>query len=185
MKVKHITLRQYVEGVDRKEVDFILQYGQIEPLDLYKIGDLVNRSFGFVKDIQDIMNYSSGLTWERYINFLTSKLGIDQMAIYNESIYKLQASRLYLKNEVDGINEIERIGLSHSATAEEEAADLTRFEKYRSFPQFDKLMTLWPQYNLDEVRALDYLICFTKLKWEADKAEYEKDYNRILKLKKP
>ena len=97
MKVKHITLRQYVEGVDRKEVDFILQYGQIEPLDLYKIGDLVNRSFGFVKDIQDIMNYSSGLTWERYINFLTSKLGIDQMAIYNESIYKLQASRLYLK----------------------------------------------------------------------------------------
>ena len=147
-----------------------------EPLDLFKLGDLTDCQFGFVKDMQDLLNYE-GLTWEKFFEEISNYKKITQRRIALMPLFDLHRARLYLKKEVEKINEIESNGLGHSPSSEEESAGINIFEKYRAFLQFDKL-TGGDITKIDEIRKLPYSLCFAKLMLEADKAEFESNLIR-------
>lgn len=147
-----------------------------EPLDLFKLGDLTDCQFGFVKDVQDLLNYE-GLTWEKFFEEISNYKKITQRRIALMPLFDLHRARLYLKKEVEKINEIESNGLGHNPSAEEESAGINIFEKYRAFLQFDKL-TGGDITKIDEIRKLPYSLCFAKLMLEADKAEFESNLIR-------
>jgi hypothetical protein len=173
IQIPNIKFKEYVSLADRSQYDYYLRYGEFEAINHYEHTELLESSFGVVKDVQEILNYS-GLTWESLNELLSVNIG-------NEPLFNLQQQRVWFKEQTEQINELES-SLGHKPSAAEEAAGLDRFNKYRSFPQLDKLMTWW-HMSKEEVRALDYSFCFTKLKYEADKREFEEDINRILKRK--
>ena len=175
IKAPNIDFKLYDSLTDRSQYDYYLRYGEFKPANHYEHTELLNSSFGVVKDVQEILNYA-GLNWEALNELISVNIG-------DEPVFNLQQQRTWFKDQVEQINKLEANGLGHKASAEEEAAGLDRFEKYRSFPQLDKLMTWWPQYTKDQIRELDYTFCFTKLKYEADKREFEEDVNRLQRLK--
>ncbi|MEX0598007.1 MAG: hypothetical protein WD512_16075, partial [Candidatus Paceibacterota bacterium] len=54
IELEKITLREYSELENKEEYDFAMKYAFIfkEPIDEYKIGDVMELSFGLVKDFQ-------------------------------------------------------------------------------------------------------------------------------------
>ena len=181
-KVLNISFVEYANLTDRSEYDFILRYAKLEPADHLKIGSFDENTFGFVKDIQDLMN-TTGLNWETFFDEMNKRTGIDLQTLAKKPLFDLQSQRLFIKQQVDMINTLESTQLGHTASPDEEQAGLDVFKKYRAFCQFDKLMTLWPQYKLDEVRALPYSLCFTKLMYESDKMEFEKALHKLRSMR--
>lgn len=179
MKVINISFKEYVELQDRGQYDFYLRYGNIEPVDYFEIGDYINETFGFVKDMQDYLN-STGLTWEAFIKEMAKKTGKTPEEVAKEPLFFLQQARLHAKAQIEFINEIENKAMSYAPSAAEESADLSVFEKYRAFIQLDKLAG-GDVTKIEHIKALPYLVCFTKLSLEADSAEYQR---RLSKFKK-
>lgn len=175
--LNNISFLEYFELKDKKEYNFALQFGIFEPLDLFKFGDFVDKSFGFVKDFQEIMNYE-GLTWERFFIEIEKETKIDKKELVKYSLIDLHRCRLFIKKEIEKINEIELNALGHKSTSEEESADLESFAKYRSFLQFDALAG-GDITKIDLVRLQPYSVCLAKLMLDADKKEYEERLMRI------
>lgn len=176
MQVPHITLKQYINGQNVDQVNYVLRYGNIRPEDLFKIGDIMKRPFGLVKDCQSM--FQVGSTWERYINFLIDEFKINSKVIQNESIYKLHSSRLWLREQIIKINELESNNLGHTSEGDEHSAGIEVFSKYGPFLQFDSLAG-GDVTKIEEVKKVPYEICFTKLLLNKDSNEYEKALNRI------
>ncbi len=177
MKVENITFVKYAELKDKSEYDYYLRYGTIKANDYFKLGDFTNQNFGFVKDMQDYLN-NSGLTWQTFIEEISKKTKKTAKQIARTPLFFLQQARLYAKEQIEGINNIEVLALSYTATIEEESAGIDMFEKYRAFLQFDTL-TGGDLTKLEQIKALPYTTCFTKLALEADRAIYETKINNI------
>jgi len=71
IELKRINVRQYVELEDKSEYDFAMKYAFIftEPTDEYKVGDVMELSFGFIKDFQYEME--KGLTYDKLFQFIS------------------------------------------------------------------------------------------------------------------
>ena len=177
MKVLNITFIQYTNLKNRSQYDYYLRYGNIKPVDYFKLGDFTIQNFGFVKDMQDYLNYS-GLTWQSFIEEMAIKTKKSIKTIARTPLFFLQQARLFVKEEIEKINKIENIGLSHTPSMEEELANINVFEKYRAFLQYDQL-TGGDINKIEDIKKLPYTTCFTKLSLEADKSNFERELNRI------
>lgn len=175
--LNNISFLEYFELRNKKEYDFALRFGNFEPLDLFKFGDFVDKSFGFVKDFQEILNYE-GLTWERFFEEIEKETKLDKKQIAKYPLFELHRCKLYIKNEIEKINTIELNALGHKATNEEESAGLETFAKYRSFLQFDTLAG-GDITKIDVVRLVPYSVCLAKLMLDADRKEYEETLFKI------
>jgi hypothetical protein len=183
VKVLNISFQKYYNLKDRTDYNYYLRYAEIEPKDIFKLGDFMELSFGFIKDMQELYNQDGFITWNEIFKQL-SKLTVESDAeISNRSLFELQAFRLYLYRELDTINEIEQKHLGHTPSAEEQQAGLDRFGKFKSFIQFDKLAG-GNILNIDKVREIPYSICFTKLYLDSEVADYEKMLINIRSRKK-
>jgi len=178
MKIKHITVNQYISGNNCKEVDYVLRYGELEPLDLFNIGSLLKQPFGVVKDAQHLFN-KSGATFDNYINFMYDVFDVDLKRIGNESVYKLHQSRLYLLDQVNIINKLESDSLGHSPSVEEESAGIERFHKYEHYPQFRNLAGGGDYDKIEAIKKWPYEFCFMELKYSADIKDFENELFRI------
>lgn len=178
IKTKIVTLKDYLSGKYRKEVDFNLRYIDNTTLDLFGIGDITDCKFGFVKDAQHLVN-TKGLSWSDYIEFLMSNMNVKESAIYNSNIYQLHQSRLFLKQSIDEINKLESESLGHQRTAEEERADPDNvFQKYGSTLQLDALTSGdWSKF--DFYKNSPYLFCFMKLMLAKDNYDFQQRLNII------
>lgn len=179
MKLDNITFVDYVNLKDRSEYDYALRYGIYESKDLFLIGEMVDCPFGFVKDMQDILNYE-GLTWEKLIDEISTYKKINKADVANRPLFDLHKFRLYLKEQVEKINEIEQIS-GHAPEPDEESAGIEVFAKYRAFLQYDKLSN-GDITKIEEIKKLPYSICFAKLMLDADKADYEE---KLFKIRRP
>jgi len=177
MEIKHVKLRDYLTGADRDKVDFVLQYGDFKPVDLFKIGDILDATFGFVKGAQEAINYGT-MTWEKYISLLTDHRGLKESHIYAKSVYRLMGSQLWLKEAIETVNELESDNLGGTPKPDEIAAGVDRFNKFKTFPQFDSLAG-GDVLKYEQIEKLPYSICFTKLMLEAERAEYNEALTRI------
>lgn len=183
MKVKNISFRQYAELEDRGAYDYYLKYGFFDPEDIFKIGKFLDLSFGEVKDLQYYT--SSGLTWENFFKALSELIkGLEYKELADCSIFDLHKARLYFADQISLINSMESDYLGHQATPEERQAGIEMFSSYGAFIQFDKLAGGDP-LKYDEIKKLKYDLCFTKLKLEADRNEFNERYHEIIRNKKP
>lgn len=178
MRVVDSTLGEYVSGINREETDFVLRYGDFEPLDLFEIGDIFDQSFGFVKDAQEWLNYSEA-DWEKYVELLKEHNFTDDTKLAGLSVIKLRRSILYLVERIEVVNKIESENLGSSPSADEIRAGVDVFKKYRSFMQLDSLAKgkVW---EYDTVRRQEYGVCYTKLMLEADRSEFNE---KLLKIR--
>ena len=181
MQIKNISFRQYAELEDRAEYDYYLKYGFFDPEDVFNTGKFLDLSFGEVKDMQYYM--SSGLTWENFFKALSELKGLNYKELAERSIFDLHKARLYFAEQVSLINSMESDHLGHQATPEETQAGIEMFSSYGAFIQFDKLAGGDP-LKYGEIKKLKYDLCFTKLKLEADRNEFNERYHEIIKNKK-
>ena len=180
VKIKNISFRQYVALEDRTLYDFYLEYGKIEPRDIFKLGSFMDKTFGFVKDIQFYFVYDKkGFTWSAFFEEMAKETGLTMLELTDRSIFQLNACMLYIKDQIETINNIESDYLGHAPTPEQKAANIDRFNSYGPFLQFDALAG-GDLLKIDEIKKLPYSVCFTKLKLEADRAEFQNDYNKII-----
>lgn len=183
LAIKDISFKDYLvlNLEDLTLYSYYLEYGNIEAEDTLSIGSFFDRSFGFVKDMQYYC--SEGLTWEIFFNEVSKITDYDKKKLGEMSIFKLQKARLYCIDEVKKINKIEVDFLGHASSPEQEQADISRFGPYGAFIQFDKLAE-GNILKIEEIKKLKYEVCFTKLKLEADRADFMNDYNQIMSQKK-
>lgn len=182
LKVQDISFVEYYTLRDKSLYNYYLEYAKLPVLDLFKIGDIMDQSFGFVKDMQDYLNHT-GLTWEIFIDEISKLKDISKKQVVKNSLFRMQSARIWLREQIIMINDIESGALGYNASAEEQAAGIEVFSKYRAFLQFDNLSG-GDVTKIAAVRALPYSTCFAKLKLDADRNEYDQKLREILKRKK-
>lgn len=182
--VENIRYIDYVNLKNKDKYNYYLRYGMLEPFDFFELGDFMELEFGFVKDMQEILNYT-GLTWSVFITQMSGYLKKPMKQIAKEPLFYLQQQRLYIKDQIEKINKLESNNLGYTPTMDEERAGIEVFTKYKSFLQFDNL-TGGDLLKIEAIKKLPYSICFAKMKLDADKAEFNRDLERIqLSKKKP
>jgi hypothetical protein len=177
MKVKNIPFVEYVNLSIRAEYDYYLRYGKIKSKDVFSLGEFVDNSFGFVKDMQELLNYE-GLTWQNYFEAMSKKTGKSVEAIAKIGLFTLQQGRIYCREQIEFINKLESQNLSSPASVHEEQAGLDEFKMFRSFPQFDKLIKEWGM-SWEQVEAMPYSRAFAKLKYDKVLADYISNLQKI------
>jgi len=179
MKIKDITYREFYEKTaqEREDYLFALKYGKFEQIDLFGFGDFLEQTFGFVKDFQYALN-RKGLDFTSLLELLETYTDKTIKDLANMSIFDMHKTRLYIRDQVGIINNIERVALSHEPSAKEQAAGLDMFASYDSFLQYDKLAG-GDVCKVEKVKKLPYMLCFTKLKLEKDKSVYEMNLNKL------
>jgi len=182
MKVQHTTINNYIAGINKEEVDYVLRYGKLPPVDYFNIGALIKKPFGVVKDAQHLFN-KVGAKFDKYIELLYETFDIDIRKIGNESVYNIHSSRLWMKEEVDKINKLEADNLGYEPTYEEAAADIDRFNMYGNYPQFRNLAGTGDYDKIEQIKKWPYEFCFMEMKYNKDVNEYEKEVFRIRNLK--
>lgn len=181
MKIQNISFKEYVALPDRAEYDYYLKYGFLDPEDIFKIGKFLDLSFGEVKDIQ--YDCQNGVSWQNFFKATEDLKGLSFKELGNISVFDLHKARLYFAEELNLINSMESDYLGHAASPEERQAGIEMFSSYGAFIQFDKLAGGDP-LKYDAIKKLKYDLCFTKLKLEADRNEFNGKYHEIIKNKK-
>ena len=184
MRIPNISFKEYVSLPDRAEYDYYLKYGFFEPEDIFNIGKFLELTFGQVKDIQYDAIQAGGITWENLVKVLEDTKELNPEELADRSVFELHKFRLYLADEINLINSMESDYLGHAASPEERQAGIEMFSSYGAFIQFDKLAG-GDLLKLERVKELKYALCFTKLKLEADRSEFNDKYVEIIKNKKP
>lgn len=175
MEINNISFVKYHELTDRAEHDKYIKL--LKAKDILNIGEFVDLSFGFVKDMQEHFNHS-GITWSDFLDEMATLLGKSIKELATMSVYEINQQFLYCKEQVIIINNIEKIKLSHNPSADEKAANIERFSVYRGFMQLDKLAG-GDMLKIKLVRKLPYSLCLTKLALDADNVRFTKDLQNV------
>jgi len=178
LKVNNISFIDYINLPDRSEYDYYLRYGDIQPFDRLNLGEFMDRSFGFIKEMQDLLNVT-GLTWQTFFEQMESEVNRPKDELANIGLFHLQQTRLYCKEQIEFINKLERENLSSGTNAEEEMAGIEEFSIFRSFPQYDKIIKEWGM-KYEEVEKMPYSRAFVKLKYDKVYSEFS---NRLSKIR--
>ena len=177
MQVLNIPFYQYSSLKDRAQFDYYLRYGKIDAADVFKLGDFTDLSFGFVKDMQELLNFE-GLTWLSYFEMMGKHTGLTVDKIAKYGLFTLQQGRIYCRQQIEMINKLESQNLSSGVGADEEQAGIDRFQMFRAFPQFDKLIKEWGM-TWEQVEQMPYSRAFAKLKYDKEVAEYTEQLTKI------
>ena len=175
MKLRNITLAEYIVLEDTTEYDFAIKYAaEAQAKDVFGFGDMTLQTFGTVKDYQYLFSKSNSLT--KFVN----KYGAKKLR--GVSVFKFFAFFRYMVEQAERINKIESNLLSHTPSDNEMAAGLDRFNKFSSILQIDSLAN-GNLLDYERVRGLQYNDCLTKLALDKERNEYQKDYQSIMSRK--
>jgi len=149
---------------------------------LFNVGDILKKPFGFVKDLQSLFN-KQGADWDSYFQFLFSK-GLSDNSIYDQSIYLVHASRLWFKERVEFINNLESSTIGHTPSGDEIAAGIDKFSIFDNYPQFRNLAGGGDYEAIERVKNWPYEFCFLEMKYQAMNRDFEKALFNIRSKKK-
>lgn len=175
MRLPNITIAEYIAIEDKEEYDFALKYAEeAQSRDVLGYGDMTKKSFGEVKDYQYLFQKPDCL-----IRFV-EKYGHDKLQ--NLSVFDFFAFFRYITGQIERITKIENQLLSYNSSADEAAAGLDRFAKYGNFSQLNSLAG-GSILNFEAVRNIVYEDALTKLAYDKDMNEYQKDYMNVINRK--
>lgn len=177
IQIENITLKDYFKLEDTSEYDFAMKYAFrfTEPNDKLNIGDIMQLSFGLIKDFQ--YDYSQGLTFDKMVSYICQ--AANKKTLSNEQLDIICQTANYFKSEIDKLNSYEGELLGYEPTGEEIEAGIEEFNQFGVFNQIDSL-ACGDITKHDEVRALPYSVCFTKLYKDKLSSEFQKRYNKII-----
>jgi hypothetical protein len=179
MEIRDITLKEYFELEDRSEYDFVMKYSQRfnEPTDIFGMGELTNRSFGFVKDLQ--YTFSEGVEWKELINFVEVLTGETQRKLIEYRFIDWCKFMAFMVESLGTISKLEE-HLVYQTTGADEDAGISNLNKFGVFIQIDTLakgdIRLYEQ-----IRGLKYDLCFTKLLMDKEIQEYINNRSKVKK----
>ncbi len=176
-----MTLREYIELTDKSEIDLIIKYsGKYNmPIDGIGIGDLTERTFGEVKDLQYELDkgfsFYDALKWFEKFN---------PKALKTISIEKACQSFRYLVKEISRINEVEKELLSGAVKAEYIEAGIEELNQLGVYLQIRQIaITL--HYSIEQVKAMPYNDALLELITQKRISDFESrlQENRMRKAK--
>jgi len=173
MKLPFITIGEYLhlDSEERKNYDFAIRYSkQSEPKDILLFGDITKKTFGEVKDWQQLFSDK-----ECFVKFLTM---FDEKLLTLD-VFSFFAFYRYVESEVVRVSEVESILLSHEPTADEVAAGIDRFNKFGVALQIDNLakgdVTKW-----EAIKQMPYEHCLLKLAIDKNSNDFQRDYQNLI-----
>ena len=172
-----ITVSEYV-NLDPKEQEpynfalmFVKRFNT--PVDEFKVGDVMDLSFGFVKDLQYEME--RGISWQKLVDFVLEATKLENVA--DIPLDKFSRFANYLKKSVQTILDVEEQTLAYDPTDSEQSAGMDRFKNLGIYLQIRKL-TGGDVTKYDAVRALPYSLCFTELYTSKQLHDYEQELRK-------
>lgn len=175
---KNISLFDYLRLKDQSEVNYILTYSRKFnlPIDTINIGDLKEKPFGIIKDIQYDLAY--GMSLDNLINYVVSLSGKNKNEVMQMGVIQFWQLKSYIIDEITTISELENNGLNRELEMDEEKAGIDRFSKYGAYLQFRDLANN-DILKIDEVKKKKWIDCFLELRLRKEIADYEKELTRI------
>lgn len=177
-EVDNISFKIYAQLKDTTEYDYILKYSRLfnVPVDRFNVGELTEKPFGLVKDLQYDLN--NGVTWMQLLEYFEKLTDKPVTELSNYGLLELNQFKQFIFEEVAKINEIEKVGLASTIEQDEERAGIDRFSVYGNYIQFVDLAND-DILKIEEVKKLKYIDCFMLLKLRHDRNEYQKELFRI------
>ena len=173
MKLPFITIGEYCQltNEERKDYDFAIKYStQSEAKDILFFGDITKKTFGEVKDWQQLFSDK-----ESFVKFLTM---FDEKLLTLD-VFSFFAFYRYVESEVVRVSEIEQKLLSHEPTADEVASGIDRFNIFGVAIQIDNLakgdITKW-----EVIRKMPYEHCLLKLVMDKTANDFTRDYQELM-----
>ena len=179
--IDDISFREYFEREDKYEYDFLARYGRAFTAseDTLGIGDVMQLSFGLVKDIQ--ADLEEGIDWQSMTTYLSLASRIEIKLLTGRKFLEICKARSYLVTEIERLIELERRELSHAPTSEEINAGIEDLGYLSIYLQMRSIATTFSK-SIEEIRAWTYEACFTEL--VASKRLYEYD-RRLIEIRRP
>jgi len=176
MIIDNLTFNEYFVLEDKSEQNFAIKYSKElnDPVDIFEIGDFTELTFKTVKDMQ--YNISNGLTWENVFELVESVKGISYKVLGLKTIFDLARFKSYIDIEIQRINTIENIALSHTATTDEEIAGIDDLSDLGSYLQFRELANE-DITKIKEIEQMKYSDCLLELVARKRIYDYRKSYN--------
>jgi hypothetical protein len=177
IELNNITFIEYFELEDKSEYDYAIRYAYRynQPENLIEIPDLIEMTFGFVKDLQ--YDCAQGLTWEKFFEYLNL---IKKDKYEKWKLVNLCQLRAYLLSEIDRINEIESETLSHDLTADEVNAGIESLAELGIYLQIRSL-TGGDITKNESIRNMKYEDCFLELITQKRLDDYSRALIKIQK----
>lgn len=184
IELEKISLKEYIELEEerRVEYDFAMKYAFCftEPVDEYKVGDFMELSFGFIKDLQ--YNIEQGIKFDQIIKTISELTNLKDKDLGSEPFDKIIRFSNYIKESIKQIVEVESEKLGHEPEPDEEQAGIERFEGLGVYLQIRSL-TGGDVTKFEAVRNMPYSVCFTEMYTAKQLNEYEKELTEIMKRK--
>jgi hypothetical protein len=179
MNLKNITLQEYLELEDQEEYNFFMRYSRAlnnNPPDIFSVGDLTDRSFGLVKDLQ--FDLVTGMDWNHIIEYVMKLTGKKYASVAAYHIDKFCQGWKYITGEVERISEIEQQVLAYIATDDERRAGIEKLGVLGVYMQF-RSIAITLGCSIDQVREMRYDEAFLELTTQKMLSEYEQELMKI------
>lgn len=173
MKLKNITYNEYKELSAEKQgqYNFAIMYAkECESQDPINFGLLYKKTFGEVKDIQAIVTKE---------NIFDSVYCYFEKSFVSLGLFQYAAFFHYICEQIELICNIEKKALEVELDQASIDAGVEVFEKFGSLLQIDKLAG-GDVAKYDNVRALPYEYCLTKLALNATEYNFNKTRTDII-----
>ena len=182
MEIKNISFGEYLALDSQEEYNFFMRYSNAlnKPTDLFGIGDMTEKSFGIVKDLQ--FDISQGMTWNQIIEYIMKFTGKTYGEITALPLTKFCPGWKYIQDEIERITEIEMAVLSYTPTPEEKEAGIDNLDILGVYLQIRKI-ALTLHYSIEQVKAMRYDEAFLELVTQKKLSEYESELNKVYRNK--
>jgi hypothetical protein len=169
-------VRDYINLEDKSEYDFAIRYASIftNQVDEYKVGDISELTFGFVKDTQ--YDLENGATFGKVIEIISDMEIVKDIGA--EPLDKFVRFSNYLIESIKQIIDIENQTLSHTPDADEEEAGMNRFDDLGIYLQIRSIAQTF-HIEPQKVREWKYSEAFVEMVTAKALNEYERELNKI------
>lgn len=176
IELANITVNQYLELEDKSEYDFAMKFAFIfkEPIDEYKIGDIMEQPFGFVKDFQ--YEIEQGLSFAKLIDLVVETKKIKNLG--KQPLDKFMRFANYLITSIEQIVEVENESLAYEPDPDEVEAGMDKFNGLGVYLQMRSIATTF-NITPQQVRTWTYSEAFTEMYTAKQMSDYQKDLMKI------
>lgn len=193
MKLERLTLGQVLQLSDSTDYFTVAKF--LLPKNIFKIKPLEEQTFGLIKEMQQageqpdkMVDFFVRLRKDEPIPELVidgNKATTERLSREDEDIARVMALDFlnffhqwhWITNHLRVITKRESDFLGHEPTPKEEQAGIENLYKYGAFATIDILAGGDP-LRYEAIEAIDYLVIFTKLRMEKERADYQINLNR-------
>lgn len=176
MEFENISINDFLnlDGTRREEYNFYLRYSVVtnKPVDHFKVGDMTERTFGLIKDLQYDMSH--GMTWVKVVEYM--KIMTTKDASLDLATFMQQWT--YIKKEIERITEIEDMLLAYTPDDDEVRAGIENLSELGSYLQFRQIAQSL-NLTIDQVKEMRYDEGFLELVTQKRLSDYERELVRI------